>query len=139
MAKKSGEKNNKRMKKAVGKVIKYLDDLEFVDSCERLNAKGPSSRGSYKFPYVEYTGDLSSGIKAKVHVGCGYQAIRVSLKNGNSDMVKNQRALIRIFYHNYQRPSEEPGYKPPPLEEIIGYGPVQNYPKKQSLYIPTKQ
>ena len=131
MAKKSGEKNNKRMKKAVGKVIKYLDDLEFVDSCERLNAKGPSSRGSYKFPYVEYTGDLSSGIKAKVHVGCGYQAIRVSLKNGKSDMVENQRALIRIFHYNYQQTSKNPAYKPPPLEEIIGYGKISNHSKKQ--------
>jgi hypothetical protein len=121
MVKKGAEKNNKRMAKAVGKVRRDLNSLDFVDSCDLLNERGPSSRGSYKLPYVEYIEDLSSGIKAKVHVGCGYQTIRVSLKNENSglSMVDNQRTIIRYLIYHYQLPHERPGYKPPPLEDII--------------------
>ncbi len=88
----------------VEKVMKQLESLESVVDCDRLGGRGPTSRGTKKRPYVNILDHIPTGMRIKVHVGCGYQIVRVNTRNnGYESPTGNPRddveGFIKEHYH----------------------------------------
>lgn len=115
------KKNNKRMKRVIKTIVNDIKSLDFVVNCCELIGRGPTSKGSYENPYVEYVKDTKSGLIGRIHVGCGYQTVHVIVKNSSSSLNGEdpRRPVIRYFVYYYQLPNLKRNYNPPALQDVI--------------------